>query len=80
MRDEHTRRVLGERKLILRGNSAQYRAYADECRRLAANMSNAQFKQSLEMMASAWDTVASVREAQLLKQIDRHSGVDSSSK
>jgi len=41
-------------------------------------MHSLEFKQVLETMAREWETVASEREAQLLEQIDRRSGVDPS--
>jgi hypothetical protein len=49
---------------------AEYRLYAEECRKLAAKLAAAADKQALEAIARAWDRVADEREAQLLKQID----------
>jgi hypothetical protein len=57
---------------------AKYRQYAEQCRELAAKMHSPEFKPVLETMAREWETVASEREAQLLAQIDRRSGVDPS--
>jgi hypothetical protein len=55
---------------------AEYRLYAEECRKLAAKMAAAEDKQALETIARAWDRVANEREATLLKQVDRGSGLD----
>jgi hypothetical protein len=52
---------------------AEYRLYAKECRRLAANTGRPEDKQALETIGRAWDRVADEREAQLLKQIDARS-------
>lgn len=41
----------------------EYRGLAEECRKLAANTSNPKDKKSLELIADAWDAVASEREA-----------------
>jgi hypothetical protein len=49
---------------------AEYRLYAEECRRLAAQTTRPQDKQALETIARAWDQVADEREAQLVRQID----------
>jgi hypothetical protein len=49
---------------------AEYRLYAEECRKLAAKMARPQDKQALETIARAWDRVADEREAQLVRQID----------
>jgi hypothetical protein len=54
---------------------AKYRVYADRCRELAGKMRSLEFKRTLEAMARDWDAVASEREAKLLEQIDRRSGV-----
>jgi hypothetical protein len=56
---------------------AKYRMYAEQCRELAGKMHSLEFKRALEAMAREWETFASGREAQLLEQIDRRSGVDS---
>jgi hypothetical protein len=58
---------------------AEYRLYAEECRRLAAKMAPLVDKQALETIARAWDRVADEREAQLLKQIDGRGELDLSS-
>jgi hypothetical protein len=49
---------------------AEYRLYAEECRRLAAKTARPEDKQALETIARAWDRAADEREAQLLRQID----------
>ena len=56
---------------------AECRLYAEEYRKLAATMSQPEEKQALETMPRAWENVANKREAQLLKQIDRHTGLAS---
>jgi hypothetical protein len=56
---------------------AKYRLYADRCRVLAGKMRSLQFKRTLDAMAREWEAVASEREAKLLEQIDRRSGVGS---
>ena len=48
---------------------AQYRLFADECRKLAAKISHPDDKQALESMARAWERVAE-RETRLLNQIE----------
>jgi hypothetical protein len=54
---------------------AQHRLYAQECLKLAADSEKPDFKQALESMARAWESVASERQANLLKQIEHHSGL-----
>jgi hypothetical protein len=49
--------------------------YAEEYRKLAAEMSEPEEKQALEITARAWESAANKREAQLLKQIDRQTGI-----
>ena len=49
---------------------AEYRMYAEGCRKLAAKVERPEDKQALELMARAWELVANEREAVLLKQID----------
>jgi hypothetical protein len=49
---------------------AEYRMYAEECRKLAAKTERPEDKQALETIARAWDRIANEREASLLKQID----------
>jgi hypothetical protein len=56
---------------------AECRRYAEEYRKLAATTSQPEEKQALETMARAWENVANKWEAQLLKQIDRHTGLAS---
>ena len=51
---------------------AEYRLYAEECRRLAAKMARPEDKQALGSIGRAWDQVANEQEAQLVKQIDMH--------
>ena len=55
---------------------AEYRMYAEGCRKLAAQMREPEDIQALETMARAWENAANQREAQLLKQIDLQTGVD----
>ena len=50
--------------------------YAEEHRKLAAQ-SQPEEKQALEATARAWENAANKREALLLKQIDRQTGVRS---
>ena len=57
---------------------AQYRLYAEECRRLASQTARPQDKQALEIIARAWDQVADEREAQLVRQIDGRNGLSPS--
>ena len=47
---------------------AEYRLYAEECRRLAVNTARPEDKQALETIARAWERVADEREALLLSQ------------
>ena len=56
---------------------AECRRYAEEYRMLAATTNLPEEKQALETMATAWENVANKREAQLLEQIDRHTGLTS---
>ncbi len=49
---------------------AEYRMYAEECRKLAARTARSEDKQALEVIARAWERIANEREALLLKQID----------
>jgi excinuclease UvrABC nuclease subunit len=55
---------------------AQYRQFAQECRRLAADRKQSAEKQMLESMARAWDRVADERASQLRQQIDICNGVN----
>jgi hypothetical protein len=45
----------------------EYRQFAEECRKLAANLTNPEDKRATEMMAVAWDKVADQREAAIKK-------------
>jgi hypothetical protein len=54
---------------------AECRLYAEECRKLAAQMSQPEEKQALETMARAWDNAANKWQAHLLKQIDHKTGI-----
>jgi hypothetical protein len=56
---------------------AEYRLYAEECRKLTARVPRPEDKQSLEAMSRAWERLANEREAMLLKQVDGSTGVDS---
>jgi hypothetical protein len=49
---------------------AEYRLYAEECRKLAAKMTRPDDKQALEMIARAWDRIATERESILLRQVE----------
>jgi hypothetical protein len=42
---------------------AEFRQLAEECRKLAAKLSDPKDKRALELIASAWDTVANERKA-----------------
>ena len=48
---------------------AEYRLYAEECRKLATKATPPEDKQALETIGRAWDQVADEREAELLNQI-----------
>jgi hypothetical protein len=50
--------------------------HAEEYRKLAAQMTQPEEKHALEVTARAWKNAANKREAQLLKQIDRQTGID----
>jgi hypothetical protein len=58
---------------------AEYRLYAEECRRLAAKTARPEDKQALETIARAWERVADEREALLLSQIDGRNDLGQSS-
>jgi hypothetical protein len=58
---------------------AEYRLYAEECRRLAAKTARPEDKQALETIARAWEQVADEREANLLRQIDGRNDLGQSS-
>ncbi len=55
---------------------AEYRLYAEECRKLGTKLVAPEDKKTLETLARAWDRVADEREAKLLKEIDTRSGLD----
>jgi hypothetical protein len=48
---------------------AQYKEYADECRRLAATVKDREHKKQLLEMATAWDTVGRRKKCELAKTI-----------
>lgn len=52
--------------------------YAEQCQKLAAKALAPEDQQALETIARAWDRIANAREAMLLKQVDRRTGVDPS--
>jgi hypothetical protein len=54
---------------------AQYRLYAQECRKLAADSDKPDFKEALEMMSVAWEDAASERGAYLLREIELKSEI-----
>ena len=58
---------------------AEYRLYAEECRRLAASTARPEDKQALETIARAWERVADEREALLLSQIEGRNDLGQSS-
>jgi len=58
---------------------AEYRLYAEECRRLAVNTARPEDKQALETIARAWERVADEREALLLSQIEGRNDLGQSS-
>ena len=43
----------------------EYRKFAEDCRELAAKLSNADDRRAVLLMATAWEKVANEREAQL---------------
>ena len=47
--------------------AADYRKFAEECRALAAKMTNPNDKRAVELMAQAWDKVADEHEAGSVK-------------
>jgi len=51
--------------------AAEYREFAAKYREMAAKMTDPQDREALELQASAWEKVASAREA-ALKKNDRH--------
>ena len=58
---------------------AEYRLYANDCRKLAAKTALSEDKQALESIARAWERLADEREAQLLKEINARSDPNRSS-
>lgn len=44
---------------------AEYRRFAEECRRLSATLTKPTDKRALELMAKGWDKSADAREAKL---------------
>jgi hypothetical protein len=57
---------------------AQYRQFAEECRKLGAQIDQPKERQALESMARVWESVAAEREAQLLEQINIRIGLGAS--
>jgi hypothetical protein len=51
---------------------SEYKAHADECRKMASNMKNAEHKNQLQEMAKAWELLAQEREKQLRKTKERN--------
>jgi hypothetical protein len=47
---------------------AEYKRFAEECRHLAAKLTDPKDKHAVELMAAAWERVAREREALLKKQ------------
>ncbi len=47
---------------------AEYREFAAMCRALAARLTDGRDKTAVELMAAAWEKVASEREAHLAKE------------
>jgi hypothetical protein len=43
----------------------EYKEHAEECRKMAATMKNAEQKKKLENMAETWEMLAAEREKQL---------------
>jgi hypothetical protein len=52
---------------------SEYRAHAEECRKMAAKMKNSEHRKQLEDMAEAWNMLARERQ----KQIEKHSELQS---
>ena len=46
---------------------SEYREHAEECRRLAQSIANAEHKAALESMAETWESLAREREARLAR-------------
>jgi len=47
---------------------SEYKFHAEECRKMAAAMKNAEHKKQLQEMAETWEMLAAEREKQLKKQ------------
>jgi hypothetical protein len=47
---------------------AEYRKFAEDCRQLAAKLSDPQDRLALELMAAGWEKVANEREAALKRK------------
>jgi hypothetical protein len=43
----------------------EYRGFAEDCRKLAAELTDSEDKRAMALMAAAWDKVANEREAAL---------------
>jgi hypothetical protein len=54
---------------------AEYRKFAEDCRALAAKLTDPDDKRAVELMAAAWNKVANEREAMLKakEQMEPHS-------
>jgi hypothetical protein len=50
---------------------AKYRRVAEEYRKLSAELTNPKDKEALQLMARAWDSVATEREDRLISQAVR---------
>jgi len=48
----------------------EYKAHADECRKMAGNMKNPEHKKQLQDMAEAWEMLAREREKQLERRVE----------
>jgi hypothetical protein len=46
----------------------EYRGFAEDCRKLAAALTDPKDKGAMELMAAAWDKVANQREAALKRE------------
>jgi hypothetical protein len=45
----------------------EYRSFAEDCRNLAAKLTDPKDKQAMELMAAGWDKVADQRESAIEK-------------
>ncbi|HEY1981857.1 MAG TPA: hypothetical protein VGH13_17415 [Xanthobacteraceae bacterium] len=50
---------------------SEYKSHADECRKMATLMKNAEHKKQLQQMAETWDMLAQEREKQLTKTAEK---------